>query len=109
MNYWILQCNIDHYDWFEFIKYIKRNNKTLDTWVINPRMHKNLIPNIQESDIAFVWLTKFQLQEKDTRGIWAMGKIVKLLSNNIKDFDYVERFWRHTRCIECQRALFTFT
>ena len=64
MNYWIVQCNINYFDWFKFINYIKENNINLDTWVINPKMHKNILPRVKISDTTFVWLTG-----KETRGI----------------------------------------
>ena len=92
MNCWILQCNINHFDWIE---YMKKHKSKPDTWGINPKRNKKVIGKIKADDIAFIWLT--QDKGKETRGIYAMGRITKSPNKNIRPFPYAKPFWRKTK------------
>jgi len=97
MSRWILQCNLNYYNWFEFINYMKENKISLDTWFINPDRHKNTINKVSKDDTAFIWLTTNTYLKRKTRGIWAIGKIKELLSHDIKEFNYESTFYRETK------------
>ena len=83
MNCWILQCNINDYRWFD---YVKEHKNDPDTWGISL-----FIPEIELGDTAFIWLTKYK--GKETRGIYAMAKITGLPDKDRIPFDYGKRFW----------------
>lgn len=83
MSYWILQCNINDYAWFD---YMKKHEGDPDTWEIS-----RFGDEIKYYDIAFIWLTKNR--GKETRGIYAMAKITGLPDPKRKQFDYGEVYW----------------
>ena len=95
MNCWILQCNINDYRWFD---YMKQYANHLDTWGIN-----RYISEIELGDMVFVWLTQYK--GKETRGIYAMGKITGLPDKNRKPFDYGKPFWINKETEERRRYL----
>ena len=87
MNCWILQSNINHFRWLD---YIKEHKNDPDTWGINPRQ-KRFINEIESGDIAFIWLTKYR--GKETRGIYAMAEITGLPEKDRKPFPYEKPYW----------------
>lgn len=84
MNCWILQCNINHYCWFDSMKEHKNDP---DTWGIN-----KFIGEIEKGDTVFIWLTKYI--GKETRGIYAMAEITGLPNKHRKNFDWEQKYWR---------------
>ena len=95
MNYWILQCNINKYRWFD---YVKEHKNDPDTWGI--RLFLN---EIELGDTAFIWLSKYK--GKETRGIYAMAKVTGPPSEERQGFPYEAQYWTDKEAKEHQRRL----
>ena len=95
MNYWMLQCNPNHYRWFD---YMKQYVNYPDTWGIR------LFPNeIESGDTVFIWLSKYK--GKETRGIYAMAEVTRRPSEEVEGFPYESQYWIDKEAKEHQRRL----
>ena len=92
MNYWMLQCNPNKWQWFEAVR-----NYEKDTWGVSLYANK-----IDLGDIAFIWLANLYERNKviKSRGIYATGEVTGLPDENRKRFDWEYKYWINRKEME---------